>query len=98
MTTLRGSGTAGPAASAVRRRVHLRAPGRLGAHPAVPESLEERTGMPLLLVEAVRVVDLRLGERPRTGDGGRELRGADRGEARAVAEVRDVQDREHHQE
>src|SRR5262245_47401839 len=98
ITTLRRSRTARPATSTVRRRRNDRTPRRLGTHPAVPVALEERAGMPLLLIEAVGVVDLGFWKRIGARDGCRELRRPDGGEARAVHEIRHVQDGEHHQE
>ena len=85
MTTLRGSCIAvGPAVSIVLHRIDGRAAVRLRGHPAVPVALEVRARLPRSLVEALRVVDLRFGIRPRAGDRGREPRRADRGEAGAV--------------
>src|SRR5206468_1340639 len=98
MTTLRTSCTAGPTIPIFLHRVRARAPVRLSAHPGVPVALEEWAGLPLSLIESVRVVDLGFGKRIRAGDGCCELRRADRGEAGAVHEIGDVQDGEHHQE
>ena len=69
------------------------------ARPGDPDAREVRPGLAGLLVEAVGVVHLRLGERatgrPPTVAAFVPL---DEREADAVAEVGDVQDREHHEE
>src|SRR5262245_8525920 len=99
MTTLRGSRiVVGPAGSISLHRIHGRTSVRLSGHPAVPVPLEERTGLPLSLEESLGVVDLGFWIRPRAGDGGRQLRRADGGEAGTVYEVLHVQDAGHHQE
>src|SRR5262249_60605017 len=94
MTTLRSSrAIVGPAVAVRLHRVH-----RGSSVPPVPMSLEIRAGLSLSLEESLRVVDLGFRIRPWTGDGGRQLRGADGGEAGSIHEVRDVQDAGHHQE
>src|SRR5262245_40780954 len=99
MTTLRGSRiVVGPAVSIRLDRVHGRTSVRLSGHPAVPVPLEIRTGLPLSLEESLGVVDPGFWIRPGAGDGGRELRRTDGGEAGAIHEVGEVQDDGHHQE
>src|SRR5262245_40236793 len=91
------SATTVSAAPAVRGRFHVRT-ARLGARPAGPDAREVRAGLALLLVEAVGVVDLGLGPGVGAGDRRGGLGGPDEGEPRAVADVRDIDDGEHHQE
>src|SRR5262249_43679505 len=100
MTTLRGSRTLviGSTVSIRLHRVHHGTSVRLSGHPTVPVALEIRPGLSLSLKKTLGVVDLGFWIRPGTSDGGRELRSADRGEAGAVEEIRDVQDGSHHQE
>src|SRR5262245_3280366 len=99
MTTLRGSRTiGGPTVSIRLHRVHGRTSIRLRGHPAVPVPLEIRTGLPLFLIESLRVVDLGFWIRPRAGDGGRQFRRTDGAEAGTINEVGEVQYDSHHQE
>src|SRR6476619_81128 len=99
MTTLRGSPIAGgPTVSIRLHGVDGRTSVPLSGHPAVPVPLEIRAWLSLSLVESLRVVDLGFWKRRGAGDGGRELRRADRRETGAVHEIGDVQDGSHHEE
>ena len=80
-TTLRASAT-GPQRPSTAGDVHR----RMGGHELRPDAREVRTRLPGLLVEALRVVHLRLGERVRAGDRGRRPGRADQGEGAAVEE------------
>src|SRR5262249_57209976 len=100
MTTLRGSllarsAMASSAAATCGRRGHGR-PGRLRAFPAIPDSGRIRPRLTCRGVTALRVVDLRLRERPGTGDGCGGPRVTDDREPPALAEVTDLHDRRHH--
>src|SRR5262249_58964858 len=95
MTTLRGS-RIGPAGSIVLHRIHGWTSVRLSGHPAVPVALGIWARMSFSLEKSLRVVDFGFRIRPGTGDGGRELRRTDGGEAGAVHEIRDVQDAGHY--
>src|SRR5262245_18821513 len=98
-TTRRASATTAPAApGAACRRRDVGPPG-LRALPAGPDPGEEGAGLAVLLVEAVRVVDLGLLVRPGAGDRGGRVRPADQREPAAVEEeVGGVDDHEHHEE
>src|SRR5262245_38931737 len=99
MTTLRGSrAMVWPTVSVRLHRVHGRTSVWLRGHPVVPVSLKIWAWLTFCLVEPLRVVDPGFGIRPGAGDGGCELRPADRGEACAVEEIGDVQYASHHQE
>src|SRR5262249_29254058 len=98
MTTVRGSRMAGPTISIILHRVHRRTSIRLSGHPAVPVPLEIWAGLPLPLIESLRIVDLGFRKRIGAGDGGRELRRTDGGETGTVNEIGEVQYAGHHQE
>src|SRR5689334_8266033 len=99
MTTVRASviGTFRRASHALATQLYIGVAGR----PLLPGGpLTHRVG-PLGTVRSVialRVIDLRLGIRPRARDRRRQPAGLDRPEPAAVREVRHVDDREHHDE
>src|SRR5262249_25099475 len=85
MRTLRGSRALVTPPVPVRRyRVDRRTSVRLGGHPAVPVPLGVWAVLPLALKKSLGVVDLGFRVGPGTGNGGRQLRRADRGEAGTV--------------
>src|SRR5262249_60159920 len=73
-------------------------PPRLTRRRAGPDAREVGTGLPRLLVEPLRVVDLRLGEGPGRGTRRRGAGCTHAREGAAVDEIGDVQDGEHHEE
>src|ERR1700752_1341557 len=99
MTTVRGStilARTGPFAR--RRRVNVRPPIRLPAHPGRPDADRVRTLGACLLVKPLWIIDFGLRIGPGAGHGGRRFADLDGGEPGAVREVGRVDDGEHHQE